>query len=219
MDDDVTEVVAQFLAEYRYGGSRKTLAHYQYHIGTALLPFLLERQVVDVHGARSDVLREFIGQSAERLAPSTLRKRHEAMCRFFSWCTEQELLEASPMTRVRRPRLTFPLRRGFDPEEVRRMVAVSDAGMAWVAARGEAILVTLLGTGARASELLAMTLDCIHWGTRERPARILLHGKGSRDRWVPMGRNTAVALERYLSRRPANGSSSVWLSQRRGPLE
>ena len=202
MSSEVTEVVTQFLAEYRYGGSRKTLAHYQYHIGTALLPFLLEHSPGEITDARPELLREFIGSSSERLAPSTLRKRHEAMCRFFSWCTEQEFLETSPMSRVRRPRQTHSLRRGFDPDEVVRMIAVSDAGMGWVAARDEAILVTLLGTGARASELLGMTVDCIEWGSAERPARILLHGKGSRDRWVPMGRNTASALKRYLPRRP-----------------
>jgi integrase/recombinase XerD len=88
------------------------------------------------------------------------------------------------------------------------------------AARDRALLELLYGTGARASEAVGLDVDDID---RE-AASVLLHGKGGKDRIVPVGRYALDALDGYLTRgRPAligngKGRSALFLNLRGGRL-
>jgi integrase/recombinase XerD len=83
--------------------------------------------------------------------------------------------------------------------------------------RSAAILELLYGTGARISEAVGLDVDDIDL---ESPA-VRLHGKGGRDRVVPLGGPARAALATYLRRgRPTLASASaspgpaVFLSRR-----
>jgi integrase/recombinase XerD len=83
--------------------------------------------------------------------------------------------------------------------------------------RTGALLELLYGTGARISEAVGLDVDDID----VEGASVRLHGKGGRDRVLPLGRYAATALVDYLGRaRPALASASpsagaaVFLSRR-----
>ncbi|GHU97045.1 hypothetical protein FACS1894208_12310 [Clostridia bacterium] len=59
------------------------------------------------------------------------------------------------------------------------------------------LLSTLYETGARVSELVGVTVGDIRF---EKPATIVLHGKGGKSRIVPLVQRTADMLKRYLER-------------------
>jgi len=68
--------------------------------------------------------------------------------------------------------------------------------------RDRALLEFLYGTGARISEAAGLDIDDLETG--EEDAAVLLNGKGGKQRWVPVGRYAATALDAYLVRgRPA----------------
>lgn len=84
--------------------------------------------------------------------------------------------------------------------------------------RDKALLETLYATGARVSEVLALTVDDVtdHSGV------LMVHGKGNKQRLVPVGTHAVEALDAYLVRgRPAlaaGTSHALFLNARGGAL-
>jgi integrase/recombinase XerD len=86
--------------------------------------------------------------------------------------------------------------------------------------RNRALLELLYSTGARISEAVGLDVDDID--THARSA--LLHGKGGKQRLVPVGRPAVTALEAYLVRgrpdlaRRGRGTPAIFLNARGGRL-
>ncbi|HLR98781.1 MAG TPA: site-specific tyrosine recombinase XerD [Mycolicibacillus parakoreensis] len=86
--------------------------------------------------------------------------------------------------------------------------------------RNRALLELLYSTGARISEAVGLDLDDIDTHDRS----VLLHGKGDKQRLVPIGRPAVAALEAYLVRgrpdlaRRGRGTPALFLNARGGRL-
>jgi integrase/recombinase XerC len=80
-----------------------------------------------------------------------------------------------------------------------RVVESVDEDAASWPARDSAILEMLYGCGVRNAELTGLNLDDIHWANEA----ILVHGKGQKQRYVPLGDAAAMALRSYLAERSA----------------
>ena len=84
--------------------------------------------------------------------------------------------------------------------------------------RDSAVLEFLYGTGARVSEACGLRLSELDLSEQT----VLLHGKGGKDRVVPVGSTAIAAIERYLVRaRPSlakAASDYVFLNSRGGQL-
>ena len=99
--------------------------------------------------------------------------------------------------------------------QLRALFAVC-AGKDFDARRDTALLMTLLDAGPRRAELLGMRLEDLNF--EYDVVRVV--GEGGRERALPFGRKTALALDRYLrtrSRHRLAHLDALWLSQR-GPL-
>lgn len=96
---------------------------------------------------------------------------------------------AIPMKRYERPMLGFLSR-----EEIRALMATMDTATWW--GRRDRVLLTLAyNTGARVSELVGIQVaDLELAGTPS----VRLHGKGRKQRTVPLWKETAVELRRWL---------------------
>ncbi|GAA5059998.1 site-specific tyrosine recombinase XerD [Nocardia callitridis] len=64
--------------------------------------------------------------------------------------------------------------------------------------RDRALLELLYSTGARISEVIALDLDDLSAASEERA--VVLHGKGGKQRMVPIGRPALAAVDAYLVR-------------------
>ncbi len=224
---ELSDLVGDFLSDYE-SGPPKTLAYYRDNVGRALFNYLSGRGIDAIEDVTPQVLREWLIHEADqsydrkghvrRMSPRTVVGRHTAARRFFSWCVEQEIIPKSPMDMVRAPKAPEDAVVGFTDEEVERLIRESGKAWGWLAARDRAIVTTLLGTGARADELLRMTEDSIEWGRQGKGGRITLHGKGGKIRRVPMGHTTAKAIKRYLRDRPDPRDDALWITLRRTPM-
>jgi site-specific recombinase XerD len=65
--------------------------------------------------------------------------------------------------------------------------------------RDYVIMAVLIGTGLRVSELTGLTHQDLHLG---KPAHLLCHGKGRKDRITPLNAATTDALTRWISHSP-----------------
>jgi site-specific recombinase XerD len=95
-------------------------------------------------------------------------------------------------------------------EEVQQLLDSCDLGTS-VGQRDHAILLLLSRLGLRAGEVAALELGDMHW----HGGRILVHGKGGRQDWLPLAQDVGEAIVGYLQgARPPTTSRKLFLQSR-----
>jgi len=133
-------------------------------------------------------------KNGKPLGTSTQRGRLGGVKRFFSWLTKQRIIEANPASELELPR--FEKRLPMDTpsiSEIETILAVPEINDA-LGIRDRAILELFYSTGMRRGELVGMQVADLD---REKHiARV--HGKGNKDRVVPVGTRALQWVEKYL---------------------
>jgi integrase/recombinase XerD len=146
--------------------------------------------------ASTDDLAAYVAQlRADGLAATTIARRLAAVRSFFR---HQVLLGAradNPAATVELPKRRRALPRTLSPAEVERLLDAA-AGTTPPAMRNRALTELLYGAGLRVSEAVALDRQSVDLEQR----LVRAFGKGSKERVVPIGREAADALRRYLSR-------------------
>lgn len=146
--------------------------------------------------ATPDQLAGYVAQlRADGLAATTIARRVAALRSFYR---HQVLLGArpdNPAAELDLPRRRRALPKTLSPGEAERLIEAA-AGTTPRSLRDRALLELLYGAGLRVSE--AVGLERASVDLENRLVRCM--GKGSKERVVPIGREAADALRRYLAR-------------------
>jgi integrase/recombinase XerD len=130
------------------------------------------------------------------------------------------LAGSDPAASVRPPSPPRRLPRALPLDDVLAMIEAAGFDGTPKAVRDRALLEFLYGTGARIGEAVGLDVDDVDLA----PGTVRLHGKGGKDRIVPVGGFARAALEAYLVRgRPAftmlgKGSPALFVNNRGGRL-
>ncbi len=121
---------------------------------------------------------------------------------FSSWLMDGGHLAADPTAGITRPRKQETLPVAFTDEQLQAiLLAVSepdpDARSPWPM-RDRALVITLAGTGVRASELCGLKVGDVDPGA---DPTLRVHGKGGRTRVVPLSPQVSEAISSYLADR------------------
>lgn len=100
-------------------------------------------------------------------------------------------------------------------EGERRVQAAKTGPAKRQAIRDHCILVVLLNTGLRVSELVALEVEDITLSERKGELRVRA-GKGTKERVIPLNEGCRKAIRAWYTVRPADPSSRVFMTQR-GP--
>ena len=106
-----------------------------------------------------------------------------------SFLAEARRIRLIPVKRFRRPLLGFLSR-----EETQAILAAPDIN-SWSGRRDRALFATMYNTGARVSELISARVKDLN--LTELPA-LVLHGKGRKERVVPLWKRTARLLKDWI---------------------
>jgi len=144
------------------------------------------------------------------VSDATLAKYHTALCSLFTWALKQRFIDENIMHYVERPRPEQRVIEPFTEHEVRALLAACERTRVYArpgkapcnnsrptADRDIAIILTLIDTGLRASELCALRIQDIDLKKRE----LLAFGKGDKERLVFVDARTAQAVWTYLAAR------------------
>lgn len=112
---------------------------------------------------------------------------------FFRFMRMEHERDDDPTLLLESPRLGTHLPEVLTLDEVDAMTAAADTATP-LGQRNHAIIELLYGCGLRASELADLQLQAINFDN----GFILVDGKGSKQRMVPMAESTAEALRRYI---------------------
>ncbi len=145
-------------------------------------------------------IRAFLGTLYDRgLSKASAARALAAIRSWFRWLARTGHIEQNVASLVSTPKLPRHLPRVPSIEQMNRVVdSVAPDAASWPA-RDTAILELLYGCGIRNAELTGLNLDDIHWANEA----ILVHGKGHKQRYVPLGDAAAEALRAYLAERSA----------------
>jgi integrase/recombinase XerD len=176
------------------GSSRHTLAAYRNDLERAA------EAIGPLGEASADDLSKLGAQWAE-LAPSTVARRSAALRRFFGFLVDDGLRKDDPSATLPRPRLQRPLPRILDADEVQRMFEAAEdraASGELIALRNLALLELLYGSGLRASELVSLPRGAVRAGQ----PFLMVRGKGSKERLVPISSRAERAVARWTEAMP-----------------
>lgn len=145
------------------------------------------------------------------VSAKTVHNYHICLKSFFSWAVRQEFIAKSPMAKIPKPRFTEKPVKPFTQEEVKALLdacrltrrAETQGRRSFrmerpTRFRDEALILTLLDSGLRASELCSLNIGDVDQKTGEVTVR---NGKGGKDRTVFIGKGTRRAIWRYLVNR------------------
>jgi site-specific recombinase XerD len=158
----------------------------------------------------------------EEHSSSTELNRFRSLRAWYGWLAAEDIITKSPMARITCPKTEERVPRVLADAELSALLAACSApkGAAYeerfCAARDRAVIAIWCEAGSpRLAEMAAVTTDDIDI---ER-GHVLVHGKGSKDRLVPLSPETVRDVIRYLRARAAHkraGSGELWLGRRPG---
>jgi len=156
----------------------------------------LERRQVD---ALEDVTHDHVTAflEAERRAgrtPATIGRRLTSARGLHRWALAESLVIADPTTDVSGPRKLRKLPGTLTVPEVERLLSAASLTTP-LGLRDRALLEFAYATGVRASEAVATNVGDLD----EEPGLLRVSGKGDVERWVPVGKHAARAVERWLA--------------------
>ena len=124
-------------------------------------------------------------------ARRTVARRISALRSFYKFLVRENILEVSPLAKVRSPKMEKKLPTFLEEVEVNELLTLPDTKP--LGRRDQAILELLYATGCRVSELVGLTLERLDLGNRF----VIVQGKGNKERLVPLGHSCCQALAAY----------------------
>ena len=149
-------------------------------------------------------------QAASGFAPRTQARRLSCLKQFFGFAIAQRWRPDDPTSNLDAPRLGRPLPKYLYKEEVEALLAAAAALEGRDGLLMTALLETLYAAGLRVSELVSLPLSAI---ARD-PSVLVVRGKGSKERMVPLSdpaRTALIAWKAERERMLPKGKPSRWL--------
>ena len=215
--------------------SPRTVDYYQENLKRFLWYAEKEKWPDDIRLLNEWHIREFLGYSAtekhrwgvtgngsetsqHKASHATVHHYYRTLSCFFTWAVHEGFLQESPMAKIKVAKPKAKVVQAYTSEEIRKMLAVCEYdynhNAKFLGSRNQAIILVLLDTGVRLSELLQMDVSDIDNET----GYIKVLGKGAKERVVRIGRTAQKALWRYLMYHPDNGRKELWLTEEGEPL-
>jgi integrase/recombinase XerD len=146
----------------------------------------------------------------QEVSKKTLLNYHVGLSALWTWAVAENIVDEHIIRKVRRPKPEKKAIKPYTEEEVRAMLSSLTRSKLYFrpgkracdhkirnAERNRAIILLLLDTGTRSSELCGLKINHVDVKTR----RVRVYGKGDKERFLPFSPRTGQAIWRYLTKR------------------
>ena len=172
---------------------------------------------------RTDLRAYLLDRGGRGLLASSTARAFAVERSFFRFLVRREVISAAPVLAMRTPKVPHGIPKALTEAEV--MDAIEGTGklhkvpwMAtlrpWIAKRDRALLMLFYGCGLRLAEALSLKRADL---TAAQSGRLVVTGKGEKDRMVPVPPIVADALAEYVAACPYR-HDPLFLGTRGGPL-
>ncbi len=158
------------------------------------MSYLKDQGISDWGQVRFPDVMAFLARTQEQgLAPRSRARLLAALRGFFKFMVRDGHLNESPVANLTSPRLRRHLPAVLSVGEVERLLAQPNLTLP-LGQRDAAMLELLYATGLRVSELITLTVGRVNLEV----GFLVVVGKGSKERIVPMGEVATEAVRRYV---------------------
>lgn len=154
-------------------------------------------------------IRSHLAELFDKNQASSISRKLSSLRSFFRFLLARDVVDQNPASTVRSPKRKKSLPRALDVDDVERLMdappvdAEDPSSASPLALRDWAIFEVLYGGGLRISECCALDRDDIDRQRYAGQAVIRVrHGKGNKERLVPLGSKAIEAIDLYLEARP-----------------
>jgi len=188
-------LLSEFILDRQAGNlTTSSLRFYRQKL-TALMNYLTTHGITQPSQVKPTHIRHFLLTLQEtKHSPGGQHAYYRAIRAFFNWLEFEDEIDRNPIRRVRAPKVPEELLEPANLEHVRVMIETCDRKNA-LGCRDLAIILTLLDTGVRAGEMLALDVGDVDLNNG---TVVIRCGKGRKPRVVFLGARSLRVLMRYL---------------------
>ena len=187
--------------------ARNTLEAYRRDVG-GLLGYYSEKGISVENSDRQHIMG-YILLRRETLAPESAARLLASIKSFYKFLFLENITASDPAADIESPRLGEKLPRTLSEREVEMLTGAA------VRPRDKLIIDLFYATGMRISELAALKVEDVDFES----GWVRVFGKGSKERFVPLGKPALRLLEGYIRSQKLNPGSFVFSTgKRRGRM-
>jgi integrase/recombinase XerD len=221
-----SELIAEYRTYLRVEKGLRPLTCEAYESDLTMFAEHLEAENTQLVAARQEHVASFLAHMQKHgVATRSAARKLSCLRGFYRWLLLDKRIHHDPTVNLESPSTWKVLPKSLAESEVtdmmdRASLAADHPQADSVALRDRAILELLYAAGLRVSELTGLNVADLSLAE----GRVLLRGKGDKERIVPLGRAAVEAIETYLLRaRPllaktGRASNKLFLSHRGVPL-
>lgn len=189
-EDKNQKYILMFIASKAAGGrTDRTLRSYKNY-----LTRIFNTIGKNADAITSDDIKLYLAKKLriDKNAKVSVDNERRTLSTFYGWMQKNEYIEKNPMNKVETMKYSKPKKHAFSDMEVELIRGACKTE------REVAVVEIMLSTWCRVSELVGIQIDEIE------DDRILVHGKGEKDRYVFLNAKARIAIDNYLSKRKDN---------------
>ncbi|MFQ6739134.1 MAG: site-specific tyrosine recombinase XerD [Alphaproteobacteria bacterium] len=152
--------------------------------------------------AKYDDIQQYLSHLPDKA--SSVARKASALRGFYKFLMLEKIITENPTKALELPKRSRPLPKFLSIEEID--LIISSAGDTKNSTRLRAMIELLYASGLRVSELCEMPM------TANLGDKLLIHGKGAKERIIPMHEGAQIALARWLDMRGDTTSKYVFPS-------
>jgi integrase/recombinase XerC len=173
--------------------SRYTVENYMNDI-REYRDFLKTNDLGPVTAIKPNVTRYYLSHLNQKgYKPRSISRKMSSLRSFYKYMLKEHFIEANPFSEISSPKLDKMLPKLLYSEEIDQLFDSIDVKEA-VGKRDYALLELLYGTGIRVSEFCSLKISDIDFYNNS----IIVMGKGSKERYLPIHESIRSALLDYL---------------------
>lgn len=173
--------------------SNHTISNYLKDIDD-FISFLNSRDVATIKDVNYIDVRGYLALlNVKKYSRKTISRKLSSLRSFYRFLVRENYLEINPFQMVSTPKLERKLPSFLYPDEINQLLNAPNLNKP-LGIRDRAIMEVLYASGMRVSELVALNIDSIDLIG----GNALVFGKGSKERYVPLGKYSIDALTNYL---------------------
>ena len=161
---------------------------------------------------RSDFQAAFRQLSQRGLHASSLARALSAWRQYGEYLVQQGSLKTNPVQNIKAPKKPQRLPRAIERDTINALLDQPAAADDTLALRDQAIAELLYGSGLRLAELASLNLNDVYLDA----GWLNVHGKGNKQRQVPLTQSSVALLQQWLAQRPAQPHETALFTTQHG---
>lgn len=190
-NEDIIRQFSEYLMSERHY-SEHTLTSYRTDIDT-LVHFLTSEEFGELEYVSPRIARYYVATLHENYSPKSIARKISSLRSLYQFLVDDDIIDENPFLNVELPKQEKKLPRFIYPDEIETLFDSIDTSTV-LGRRNYLILEFLYGTGVRVTELCEIKLKDIDYFQD----LVLVHGKGSKDRYVPLHQRLVDEITDYV---------------------